>query len=41
MVYLEAEVEELSSLLEQRKQAEAIIKRRLDELTGVNSHLEW
>jgi hypothetical protein len=39
---LQDEVEELSALLEQRKQArEAIIQRRLDELTGINSHLEW
>jgi hypothetical protein len=39
---LQDEVEDLSALLEQRKQArEAIIQRRLDELTGINSHLEW
>ena len=39
---LQNEVQELSALLEQRKQARAtIIKRRLNELTGINSHLEW
>lgn len=39
---LEEDVEELSQLLERRRTArEAIIKRRLDELTGVDGHLEW
>ena len=39
---LEDEVEALRGLLEQRKQARAaIIQRRLDELTDINSHLEW